>query len=231
MKYSYLAISISLCFIVTSQTTASEFESSAVGTALTASTTVTTQAATDCSSDALCSVWVNKHNELRQSLNSGGVTDDGIDGNYPVPTTPLPNVEWNTTLAQVAQNHADKCEFEHNSNSQSDYVALGGENIYIGENIAAHWFYSPAGVKAYYADLQMQMWWDEHTDWHYQIINYSNINSSGHFTQMIWANTVEIGCGMARCENFSGSSYDAYFSVCNYGPGGNYVGQYPYSTN
>lgn len=184
-----------------------------------------------CDTDVLCETWLNKHNDLRQSFNSGGIADDGTNGNYPLPGNALPNLTWNPTLAKVAQSHADKCVYEHNGNRSDDYERAGGENVYIGENIAAHWFSSPAGDAAYYARLQMQLWWDEHTLWHYQPINSSNISDSGHFTQMIWANTVEIGCGMARCQNFNGTSFEGYFGVCNYGPGGNYLNQYPYQVN
>ena len=182
----------------------------------------------DCAANALCRAWLDSHNSLRAEFNSGGVPDDGTDGNYPLPTTALPALQWNAKLAQVAQQHANKCQFQHNDNAQADYVALGGENIYVGENIAAHWFYTADGSMADYAQKQVQLWWDEHSVWHYQAINSSNITATGHFTQMIWANTVEVGCAMAHCPQLNGLSNDAYFGVCNYGPGGNYLGQFPY---
>ncbi len=183
-----------------------------------------------CDGNSMCRTWLNTHNEMRASLNNGSVTDDGTDDNYPIPSPQLQSFTWNAMLAQVAQNYADKCQYGHNSNRQSDYVALGGENIYIGENIAAHWFSQPQGNASHYAGLQMNLWWDEHSDWHYQTYQSNTINGAGHFTQMIWANTIEIGCGMAYCADFQ-NGFDGYFGVCNYSPGGNYIGQYPYSTD
>jgi allophanate hydrolase subunit 1 len=43
----------------------------------------------------------------------------------------------------------------------------------------------------------------------------------GHYTQIIWKNTTEVGCGLAR-----GAQMD-YF-VCQYNPPGNFQGQKPY---
>jgi len=60
--------------------------------------------------------------------------------------------------------------------------------------------------------------------------NWSDV---GHYTQVIWKNTTEVGCGVAR-------SNQGEIWVCNYNPPGNYQGQNPlgsadnprnYSTN
>ena len=45
-----------------------------------------------------------------------------------------------------------------------------------------------------------------------------NWRTVGHYTQMIWRNTTEVGCGVAR-----GGGYD--FLVCRYSPQGNYMGE------
>ena len=47
----------------------------------------------------------------------------------------------------------------------------------------------------------------------------------GHYTQMVWQNTREIGCGTAP-PGAGGLHYSIL--VCRYDPPGNYRGQYPY---
>jgi hypothetical protein len=47
-------------------------------------------------------------------------------------------------------------------------------------------------------------------------------NGCGHYTQIIWRNTTEVGCGMATCSNGS------EIWVCNYNPPGNYLRQNAY---
>ena len=45
----------------------------------------------------------------------------------------------------------------------------------------------------------------------------------GHYSQLVWAETNRIGCGMAR---YTGGSYgNNQLYVCNYAPGGNYLNQ------
>lgn len=187
------------------------------------------QSTSGCGSDTVCEAWLDTHNDRRAELNAGTVTDDGTDGTYPVPSTPLPMLVWNSHLAEVAQAHADACVYEHNSDRKDQYVAAGGENIYIGENIAVNYTSAALNSLESYAVTQTDLWWDEHTLWHHQTYQSGTINGAGHFTQMIWENTIEVGCGIASCPNMNPSYNNAAFGVCNYGPGGNYSNQAPYS--
>ena len=43
----------------------------------------------------------------------------------------------------------------------------------------------------------------------------------GHYTQVVWADTEELGCGMVYYK--SGTNYET-FTVCNYAKGGNFQG-------
>ena len=45
----------------------------------------------------------------------------------------------------------------------------------------------------------------------------------GHYTQVVWAASLELGCGLSSCP---GLAYGSTI-VCNYGPGGNDGGR-PY---
>ena len=48
-------------------------------------------------------------------------------------------------------------------------------------------------------------------------------NVCGHYTQVVWENSLRLGCGKVRCDNNRGT-----LIICNYDPPGNYVGQRPY---
>lgn len=47
----------------------------------------------------------------------------------------------------------------------------------------------------------------------------------GHYTQLIWGRTREVGCAAARCP--AGSAMTATVWVCNYAPAGNVMGERP----
>ena len=51
--------------------------------------------------------------------------------------------------------------------------------------------------------------------------NTCSAQTCGHYTQVVWAATTKLGCGMATCG-------DTQVWVCNYDPQGNYTGQAPY---
>lgn len=106
-------------------------------------------------------------------------------------TAPL---TWNSTLAAFAQQWADRCIFEH---STSPY----------GENLA--WGHATIGDA-------IRDWYDEVRWYDYKYPVFSM--STGHFTQVVWANTRSLGCAVKRC--------GSRMWVCNYWPPGNYAGQF-----
>jgi hypothetical protein len=56
-----------------------------------------------------------------------------------------------------------------------------------------------------------------------QLYDWSNPGfnmQTGHFTQVVWADTREVGCGTVSCNNME-------IWVCNYSPAGNVRGEYP----
>ncbi|KPV77473.1 uncharacterized protein RHOBADRAFT_5088, partial [Rhodotorula graminis WP1] len=88
---------------------------------------------------------------------------------------------WSDKLASTAQAWADRCVFEHG----------GGEAIGAGENLAA-WRGGSGDVSQ-----GVQMWYDEASDYDYSSPGYSS--ATGHFTQMIWASTSQVGCAVSKC--------------------------------
>lgn len=118
---------------------------------------------------------------------------------------------WNTTLEDYAKNYSQvrsgDCALIH---SMGPY----GENIYWGEGDGA---VDAAGA--------MKCWVDDEID-HYD--HHSNLCLHGvdcrHYTQIVWKDTKQVGCGMAKCAKCE----NKVFITCSYCPQGNWRGQRPY---
>ncbi|XP_041660843.1 cysteine-rich venom protein ENH2-like [Cheilinus undulatus] len=73
-------------------------------------------------------------------------------------------------------------------------------------------------------------WYDIINAWYNEINNWSyskgsiNGGTVGHFTQIVWYRSFEVGCGMAYCPHITFK----YIYVCQYCPAGNYDVAYPY---
>jgi len=61
------------------------------------------------------------------------------------------------------------------------------------------------------------LWYDEKNLFDYSSGDFSP--ETGHFTQLVWLSTKELGCGLS-CKG------DTCYSGCNYKPSGNVQGQY-----
>ena len=132
----------------------------------------------------------------------------------PKPASPLPALTWSEDAAQVAQAWANRCEFKHNA-------ARGAH----GENLTAA---APPGSMT---DAQaVEGWVDEAAHYTYDTNTCASGKQCGHYTQVVWRNTTQVGCATAVCTTNSPFSSSPRWQlwVCNYAPPGNYVGQKPY---
>lgn len=117
----------------------------------------------------------------------------------------VPLLIWSESLSKEAYKWAEtlkknKCGFYH---SKTNY----GENLWKGTT----GYYSIADV--------IKSWGSEKKDYNYA--NNSCKGVCGHYTQMIWKNTTDVGCAAIECNGMT-------LWVCNYNPPGNYRGQKPY---
>jgi pathogenesis-related protein 1 len=71
---------------------------------------------------------------------------------------------------------------------------------------------------------KMQGWVNEKKNWHGGPITkwVTGEPVTGHYTQMVWRDTKDVGCATAS------SSHGWDYLVCRYSPLGNYLGQTPY---
>jgi pathogenesis-related protein 1 len=115
-------------------------------------------------------------------------------------------LQWSHQLASRAQDWANSLltrgQFLHRP--KSPY----GENLFEIRGTTA----SPSMV--------VDAWAGEAPNYDYKS-NRCRRGMCGHYTQVIWASTQQVGCAVAR-----NRSREVW--VCNYDPPGNWVGQRPY---
>lgn len=118
------------------------------------------------------------------------------------------DLKWSVELERVAQNWANKlsrqygCKMMHSDNE-------------FGENI----FWANYNVNA---KRVVDYWAAERFYYDYSTNSCRAGKSCGHYTQIVWRDTIEVGCAKARCSN----SEEIW--VCNYRPAGNIRNKRPY---
>eukprot|EP00916_Digyalum_oweni_P019550 GHVL01032535.1.p1 GENE.GHVL01032535.1~~GHVL01032535.1.p1 ORF type:complete len:247 (+),score=27.83 GHVL01032535.1:74-814(+) len=108
---------------------------------------------------------------------------------------------------QWAEDLAAAGKFEHSR------CQVGGDRV--GENIACSWA-SPIGAD-YTGDEVVDQWYSEIKKHDY---SSDGAMSSGHFTQVVWKGSKELGVGKAK------DGKGKCIVVCNYRPAGNMIGDY-----
>jgi pathogenesis-related protein 1 len=151
-------------------------------------------------------------------------------------TPPLPPMTWSPTLAAYAQEWADnlaktQCDRPMHRSSQDLQSKRYGENLAAAAGV-------PAPMTT--AKWAVDGWAGEVACWTYgtsgaglggtekcDVDCYTKMRSDGcgHYTQIIWRNSTEVGCGVSTCQA-GGATWDIW--ICNYAPPGNVVGQKPY---
>ena len=128
---------------------------------------------------------------------------------------------WSDSLAASAQDWAEhirqtrSCRIDASAHSQ---------RADIGENLA---YYSP--IRSSDGSTRQQSIGASRVtnDWGREKRNYDAASNScrgicGHYTQVVWRDTEQVGCGRAVCSDQS------QVWVCQYSPPGNYIGRKPY---
>jgi uncharacterized protein YkwD len=114
-----------------------------------------------------------------------------------------PALKWSATLASHAQTSADRCSNSHNT-AELD-AQQEGENLYNGNGAG---FTTPKAASDF--------WYNEWMNYNFDtpvLVLQGKMN--GHFTQMVWKDTTEIGCAAKVCSNGT-------FYSCRYHKRGNW---------
>jgi uncharacterized protein YkwD len=122
-----------------------------------------------------------------------------------------PALKWSDSLAADAKSWAEHLaqigKLQHSTGTGH------GENLSYRSDSRG-----PTAIST--ADL-LQGWVNEKKDWHGGPLTQANWYPTGHYTQMVWKTTTEVGCGTA-------SSGNSVYLVCRYSPPGNMMGESPY---
>lgn len=119
----------------------------------------------------------------------------------------VPPLRWSKKLADYAQ------EWANNLSTQGKLEHREGGPSGAGENLVA----GPDSV----TDM-VNRWGSEGQDYDHATNSCRSGRTCGHYTQVVWKNTTELGCGVAPIRRYG------RVLVCNYSPPGNYIGQPPY---
>ena len=125
-------------------------------------------------------------------------------------------LHWSKQLEAVAADYADTlagngCRMQHSHNRY-------GENLYWASPV--NWSDGHTEVQKVSEAEVVDAWGSEQKDYNYR--NNSCSGTCGHYTQIVWRDTTEVGCAARVCPDGSQSW------VCNYNPPGNYRGVRPY---
>ncbi|KAI0097918.1 CAP domain-containing protein [Nemania sp. FL0031] len=111
-------------------------------------------------------------------------------------------ITWNTTLESFASSYlasdavGDDCTFAHSGGPYGENLAIGYPN----------------------ATASVEAWGDEGDKYNYNKPGFSE--GTGHFTQLVWKNTSDVGCGRRLCGE------RGWYLVCEYWPRGNVIGAF-----
>jgi pathogenesis-related protein 1 len=134
----------------------------------------------------------------------------------------VPPLAWAEDLATIATGWAkalgDKnCAMQHSSREARNGT---GENLYWAS--ARSWSNGRKEVQGVEPKQVVDSWGGEIKDYDYADNRCRAGRTCGHYTQMVWKGTREVGCARRVCAD------STQVWVCNYRPAGNYVGRRPY---
>merc|ERR1711915_25568 len=158
---------------------------------------------------------LNRHNQLRRMVAMGWQRGQP-------PAANMRQLVWNPELANIAQRWADQCHPGHDRNRRMK------DKSYVGQN------YAMSGTTARLnpsmltkgAENGVQRWYNEVKSFPPSSIQpFRFVYSAGHYSQVVWANSYQIGCGFVA---YKAGGFNRMITICNYAPGGNMRGRTMY---
>ncbi|KAI3665762.1 hypothetical protein L6452_44392 [Arctium lappa] len=120
-------------------------------------------------------------------------------------------LRWNFQLAKATsllvrfQRDRENCRFANLTSGK-----YGGNQMWAAEEVM-----TPARV--------VENWVSEKAYYSYANNSCARNHRCGVYTQVVWRNTAELGCALARC-----AGDQSTLAICFYNPPGNVIGESPY---
>ncbi|XP_071818944.1 GLIPR1-like protein 1 [Apostichopus japonicus] len=138
-------------------------------------------------------------------------------GNVEPEASSMAEMVWDDHLAQLAQEWASGCVFTH-PKKNPDYKGVG-QNLFLTTRRGTP------------TDVVVRAWYNEVQHYDYDTKTCAEENICGHYTQIVWAISKNVGCGVELCPILISETREytnAWIVACNYSPGGNHRGALPY---
>ena len=135
----------------------------------------------------------------------------------------LTSLTWSNTLAKSAREWGskiltkDECDFYHDPGTP------------YGENLYWQWITDSDNDGLISTPEEAVTWWaDEIRYYNYKKNTCRRGEDCGHYTQIVWANTTQVGCSVNTCFDKRNDNTQTDLWVCRYDPPGNIEGEKPY---
>ncbi|KAJ5816039.1 Allergen V5/Tpx-1-related protein [Penicillium robsamsonii] len=131
----------------------------------------------------------------------------------------VPALTWSTDLEEAANTVASSCSYGHDTSVESasgaygQNIAYGYDKADVGKKIISDMMYTNEAPE--FAGLYGQSSPD-----------MTNFAAWGHFSQIVWKSTTQVGCATVSCDDLENVGGAAPYTVCNYGSPGNVAGAY-----
>jgi len=151
------------------------------------------------------------HNRLRSRVAVGSTSQP--------PAANMLQLTWDPELARVAQRLADQCKFSHDCPDCRRVKRFKvGQNLYQSfttrSSEKSNWV---KAIDSWFTEIKLFPTTS--------VSSYKFSPATGHYSQMMWAKTSKIGCGVTA---FRSGRFNTRLYVCNYGQTGNILRQQVY---